>query len=484
MERSRIEFGTDGIRGIAGEYPLDPTTVLRIGQAIGVWLRKTAGDQPRIIVGRDTRISGNMLLHTLAGGLLSEGVNIFDTGIMTTPGLAFLTRQGSYDLGIIISASHNPFDQNGLKLIGPEGFKLADDAEADIETLIADLPGGDMRKHLGSFYEYHGKPLYLNHLAEGFNFDTLEDLAIVLDCANGAATPIAPDAFRRVGVLDLTTINAEPNGTNINVMAGSEYVRRDRATILNLIKQRRADVGIAFDGDADRVVCVTPEGMLIDGDHLLGILALELKAQGKLTGDTVVATDMSNSGLEHFLAEHGITLSRTKVGDRYVMDRLREKGYILGGEQAGHVILLDSDHTAGDGIYIALSVCAIIARNKRSGGPTLHQLASRIPRYPQVIASASMRQRADLDTVSGLDELRRETLKAFSNQGRVNIRFSGTEPNLLRAMVEGGPQTSMNEVVERALALCKLVARHTSTDQPTIDIVDCATGAPVTLQHK
>src|SRR5689334_8057662 len=196
MEQPRIEFGTDGIRGVAGEYPLDPATVLRIGQAIGIWLRKTAGDQPRIIVGRDTRISGHTLLHTLSGGLLSQGVNIYDTGIMTTPGLAYLTRQGSYDLGIVISASHNPFEQNGLKLIGPEGFKLADDAEADIETLIADLPPDDMRKHLGFFHPYHGKSLYLSHLSEGFNFDTLEDLAVVLDCANGAASPIAPDAFR------------------------------------------------------------------------------------------------------------------------------------------------------------------------------------------------------------------------------------------------------------------------------------------------
>jgi phosphoglucosamine mutase len=482
VEKQRIEFGTDGIRGIAGEYPLDPATVQNIGRAIGIWLHTTVGDNVQALIGRDTRISGHMLLHSVASGLLVEGINVVDLGVMTTPGVALLTRQNGFNLGIVISASHNPFEQNGIKLIGPDGFKLEDAAEDQIERLMAELPTARSANKLGYFSEYPAKSQYLNHLTAGLSFDLLEDLGLVLDCANGAGSPIAPDAFRRVGVLELLTINADPDGSNINAGAGSEYVRRDRSQMLQLIREHKADLGIALDGDADRVIAVTSEGMLVDGDHLMGILALELKAQGKLNGDTVVATDMSNSGLEHYLAEHGIKLSRTKVGDRYVMEGLRKNGYILGGEQAGHIIILDGDHTTGDGIYVALQLAAMVVRNKHSHGPTLHELASRIPRYPQVIASVTLNKRTDLNEVAGLEALRRATLEAFNQHGRVNIRFSGTEPNVLRAMVEGGPQNSMNEVVERALALCSLVAQHTDTSQPNIDIVDCATGAPVRVR--
>ncbi len=483
-EQSKIEFGTDGIRGIAGSYPLDPATVLIIGRAIGMWLRQQSGDLPRVLIGRDTRVSGNMILHTLAGGLLAEGIDAVSTGVISTPGIAHLTRQGKFALGIVISASHNPFEQNGIKLFGPDGFKLADAGEEAIEALIAGFDANQPTSRLGFFTEANEQTEYVTHLAAGYDFDTLEDIGVVLDCANGAASAIAADAFRRAGVLRLIKMNAEPNGININVQAGSEVVRRDRTPILDTIRVNQADIGIAFDGDADRVVFVTPEGMLVDGDHILGILALELQQQQKLPGATVVATDMSNSGLEHYLKDHGIQLSRTKVGDRYVMDRMRQNSYALGGEQAGHIILLDDQHKSGDGIYVGLLVAALVARNKRNGGPTLHELATRIPRYPQVIASAHLQQRTDLAQVPGLADLERETLTSFDNKGRVNIRFSGTEPNLLRAMVEGGPQTTMEQVVERAISLCMCVAQATASPQPDIDLVDCATGAPIKLDTR
>jgi phosphoglucosamine mutase len=478
----RIEFGTDGIRGIAGEYPLDPATVLNIGRAIGMWLRQRSNGSSRVFIGRDTRISGHLLSHTLVSGLLAEGVSVYSLGEISTPGVAYLTRQTQVDLGIVISASHNPCEQNGIKVFGPDGFKLDDADEEVIEHLIASMDSSPARTAFGRFADSDAPALYPAHLASCFEQGALDNLKIVLDCANGAGYATGPDAFRRAGASNLVEINTQPNGLNINVAAGSEYVRRDRTAILEAIRANGADLGIAFDGDADRVVFVTPEGMLVDGDHLLGILAVELKQQGKLSGDTVVATDMSNSGLEHFLKDHSIALSRTKVGDRYVMDRMRQDGFVLGGEQAGHIILLDGVHTAGDGIFAAMLVASIVARNKRNGGPTLHGMAACIPRYPQVIASAHLSGRIDLVQVAGLADLQHETLAAFDNAGRVNMRFSGTEPNLLRTMIEGGPNTLMAEVVDHALALSLLVAQATGTPDPRIDLVDCVTGAPIARQ--
>jgi phosphoglucosamine mutase len=256
-------------------------------------------------------------------------------------------------------------------------------------------------------------------------------------------------------------------------------IRRDRAGMVATMREHHADLGIAFDGDADRVVFVTPEGMLIDGDHILGILGVAFQTAGKLAGASVVATDMSNSGLAHYLEQHGIALSRTKVGDRYVMQRLREQHLVLGGEQAGHVIILDADHTCGDGIYVGLLVAALVARAKREGGPSLQTLAAQIPRYPQVIASAHLTSRVDLKQVAGLAQLEAEALASFDGKGRINMRFSGTEPNLLRVMVEGGPTTTTAEAVAIAQKLIAPVAVATGSHAPHVDLVDCATGAPI-----
>lgn len=477
-DQTLIEFGTDGIRGIAGEYPLDPTTVLHIGRAIGRWMRGQGA--ARALIGRDTRISGDMIGRALTAGLLAEGINLSDAGVMSTPGIAFITRHGHYDVGIVISASHNPVEQNGIKLFGPDGFKLSDEAEEAIERLIVNLPQGESTADLGAAEASDFRELYISHLTAFGAKRMLDNLTVVLDCANGAASNIAPEAFRRDGAR-VIEMNSAPDGLNINVNAGSEVVRRDREQLLAAIRANHADLGIAFDGDADRVVFVTPEGMLVDGDHTLGIMALEMHKAGALKGNTVVVTEMSNSGLEHFLRERGIGLERTKVGDRYVMDRLRSGGFTLGGEQAGHVIMLDADHTAGDGIYVGLLVATLVADARRAGGPSLYQMAARIPRYPQVIASAHLARRAELAQIDGLETLRRKTLDLFGGLGRVNLRFSGTEPNLLRAMVEGGPGTDLRQVIESALALCNLVAAATNTPSPRIDVVDCVTGAPVTL---
>ncbi len=476
-----IEFGTDGIRGVAGVFPLDPITVLRIGRAIGQWLAGQGQSVPSVLIGRDTRLSGDMLASALTAGLLAQGVQVADTGVISTPGVAFLTKQGGFGLGIVISASHNPFEQNGIKLFGADGFKLPDAAEEAIEALIAAQPdNAPSAPTLGTCQTLDARTIYVKHLVESLPEQALRGLKVVLDCAHGAAFSVAPQAFAECGA-QVFVLNAEPNGVNINVNAGSEHVRRDRSAMLAMLRAHDADLGIAFDGDADRVICVTPNGMLIDGDHMLGILAVSLQERGQLAGESVVATDMSNSGLADYLAVHGIALSRTKVGDRYVMERLREGLFTLGGEQAGHIILLDGVHGAGDGIYIGLLMASLAAARKAAGLGSLSEIAAQIPRYPQVIASAHLKARVDLTAVEGLAEAVEAVHTLFEDRGRVNLRFSGTEPNLLRAMVEGGANNTMQQVIESALRLCGMVAAASGTENPTIDIVDCVSGEPIHL---
>ncbi len=473
-----IRFGTDGIRGIAGEYPLAPATILAIGRAVGSWLRGRTS-RPTVLIGRDTRPSGPHIAHTLTAGLTAEGVTVDDTGILTTPGVAYLTRAFGYGLGLVISASHNPAEQNGIKLIGPDGFKLSDADEADIEAAIAAMLDGAHLPAAGFAPTRRADQLrerYLDHLLAGYAPDALRGLAVVLDCANGAAYALGPAAFARLGAA-VTALGASPTGDNINVRSGSEYVRRHRADLLAAIQAGSADLGIAFDGDADRVVFLTPAGTLIDGDHTLALLAGHLHRQGKLAEATVVATTMSNSGLEHYLRQQSIRLERTRVGDRYVLARMRERGYILGGEQAGHVILLDGEHTTGDGLHIGLLVASLVAQEK----DVLDRIAAEAPRHPQVIASAHLNHRAPLEQVTGLQALVEETLATFDGLGRVDVRYSGTEPNLLRVMVEGGAQTTQPAVIARALAICRLVAEASATPQPRVDLVDCATGDKISI---
>jgi phosphoglucosamine mutase len=480
---SRIEFGTDGIRGVAGEFPLDMLSVMQIGRAIGRWQLSGAERGHRVVIGADTRRSSQWMAHTLAGALLSEGLDVENVGVVSTPGVAHMVRAYQFGLGIMISASHNPADQNGIKLFGADGFKLDDDAEAALEALINDTPlNGTVRSHdLGVYTAQHtSHECYREHLVADLPAEALRGVRVVLDCAHGAAFRVAPQVFADRGAA-VITLNAEPDGYNINRDAGSEHIRRDRAALHQRVVAEQADLGIAFDGDADRVVFVTPERMLIDGDHTLGLLALEMQAQGLLSGNTVVATEMSNTGLEDFLAQHHIHMSRTKVGDRYVMARLRERGFTLGGEQAGHIIVLDADHTCGDGIYAALKIALLVATSKRAGGPALTERALRIPRYPQVIASVHLSSRVELTTVPALVDLQAAALAAFGGKGRINMRFSGTEPNLLRTMIEGGPSTNLQTVVEQVMRLCEPVISATHTRQPKIDVVDCVTGAPVHL---
>ena len=482
-----VSFGTDGIRGIAGQPPLDVTTLTKIGRAIGSWAASARGDttdRSYVVIGMDTRQSSPFIAAQITAGLRLSGMDALLLGTMTTPELAHVVvhAQGR-PLGIMITASHNPYDQNGIKVFDYDGFKLSDAAESAVETLIAadnqttvETPTALLPINEALHDALHVD--FAHALLTGFPEKFLDGLVVVLDCANGAAHEIAEAAFQLAGAMAFV-INDAPNGLNINQKAGSEFVRRDRSALLAAIADYEADLGIAFDGDADRVVFVTPDGMLIDGDHAMGLLALKMQSDNRLPHNTVVATDMSNSGLEHYLRDHGITLERTRVGDRHVMDRMKVGGFTLGGEQAGHVIILDGKRTAGDGIYAGLQIAALAADHKRGDGQTLRDLAAAVPRYPQVIASAHLDRQIALDSVDGLAAMRSETLAAFGGQGRVNVRFSGTEPNLLRAMVEGGAANSLDEVADRARVLCHLIGAATGSADPRIDLVDCMTGAPL-----
>ena len=477
--KDAIRFGTDGIRGVAGEYPLSPEAILATGRAIGVWLHSQYGD-PTVVIGRDTRPSGQQLTHTLLAGLAAEGITADEVGVISTPGVAHLTRALDYSLGIVISASHNPHNQNGIKLIGADGFKLSDEDEEAIETLIAQkLTDGGVSHHFGQVRraEQH-RERYLQHLIAGLEPGSLDGLGVVLDCANGASYAVAPDVFAHLGAT-VTALGTAPTGHNINVRSGSEHVRRHSATLKAMLDDSDAQLGIAFDGDADRVIFLTRDGTLVDGDHIMGLLGEALHQDGALPGNTVVATTMSNSGLEYYLKQRGIALERTKVGDRYVMARMREGNFRLGGEQAGHIILLDEEHTAGDGIYIGLQVAALVARNPDA----LSDIVTNMPKFPQVIASAHLERQVPLADINGLQALVDDTLAAFDHLGRVNMRYSGTEPNLMRAMVEGGLNSSMDEVIERALALCNMVSEASRSNHAHIDIVDCATGARINLEQ-
>ncbi len=479
-KREAVRFGTDGIRGVAGAYPLDPQTCLVIGRAIGRWV-VSSGANLSVVIGRDTRISGGMIGNAITAGLLAEGVNVTDLSVMTTPGVAYLTLARKAAAGIVVSASHNPFEQNGIKLFGADGYKLSDDAEAAIEHLITEIDLASPVPALGLWRtDLAAANDYVLWLTKPYPRRTLSRISLVLDCANGAASELAPAVFRELGAR-VHSLKASPNGVNINVSSGSEFVRRDRAPLLSAMRAENADLGLAFDGDADRVVAVTPDGMLLDGDHILGILATWWKEEDVLPPEnTIVATEMSNSGLADYLAAHNLKLERTKVGDRYVMERMRAGGFTLGGEQAGHIIMLDDQkRTAGDGIYVGLLLAFIATQTIIDKTPDLSALAREIPRYPQVIASAHLAGKVPLETVAGLSERTAAALASFAGKGRVNLRFSGTEPNLLRAMVEGGPASTLNEVIRHALDFCGLVAIATKSDNPRIDVVDCMSGALV-----
>ena len=424
-------FGTDGIRGVAGEYPLDPATTYAVGQALGTWLRG-GGHTEEVVLGMDTRESGAWIAGHVAGGLLAAGVRARSAGLITTPGVAWVTRTGPFSLGVMISASHNPYQDNGIKVIDHSGFKLPDAAEHAIEQeIFRILEQGVTPRAVPLATDRGLDEAYLASLAAALP-EGLDGLHVVIDGANGAASGLAPELFRRLGAR-VEAIHCAPDGRNINRDCGSLHLEALRASVL----AAGADCGVAFDGDADRALFVAGTGRIINGDAAMLITGVEWKRRGRLKGDVVVATVMSNLGLEVALGRHGVGLVRTQVGDKYVLEEMVKRDAAIGGEQSGHIIFREFA-TMGDGMLTALRVLGVA---QASGSP-LADLAAELETFPQLLENVRIKERRPLDAMPRVVDAIRAAEAAFGSEGRVLVRFSGTEP-LARVMVEARDAASV-----------------------------------------
>ena len=449
-------FGTDGVRGLANDL-LTPVLAVQLGEAAARVLtrdtpasKRSRSGRPRAIVGRDTRASGEFLDHAISAGLASSGVDVTRVGVLPTPAIAHLTATQDIDLGVMISASHNPFQDNGIKFFARGGYKLEDAVEDEIESLLGkveDLPTG-----AGVGRVIKGETVadrnYINHLVDSVATD-LSGLRIVVDASNGAASNVGPAALRAAGA-EVIAINASPDGLNINAGCGSTHPEQ----LQGYVRSVGADMGVAYDGDADRCLAVDTEGNLVDGDQIMGMLAVGMKADGTLGSDTLVVTVMSNLGLHLAMREHGIRIIQTGVGDRYVLEKMLQGGFTLGGEQSGHVI--DTIHaTTGDGVLTSLRVAARLKRT----GKTLAELASIVTRLPQTLINVKGVDKAAAGTDQAVQDAVAAAEARLGETGRVLLRPSGTEP-LVRVMVEAATQDeadsvarSLAEVVKSNLAL-------------------------------
>jgi phosphoglucosamine mutase len=440
-------FGTDGIRGVVNAG-LDADLAYKVGLAAAIVLAKNKkpGEKPLVTIGKDTRISGDLLKGSLISGLCTAGADVLDLGTLPTPGVAWVTVDEEADAGIVISASHNPFEHNGIKIFNGKGFKLSDELEEKIEDIVLfgsnNVPmktHGDIGKV--SYVAPKASEDYIDHLEATID-STLGGLHILVDCANGAASATAARLFDRFSKLRTDVINADPDGVNINDQCGSTHMD----ALAAMVKAGHYDMGIAFDGDADRCLAVDEQGSLIDGDQIMAACGLDMKAKGGLPGDTVVATVMSNLGFHVYAREHGMKLECTDVGDRNVLERMVEKGYALGGEQSGHMIFLDHA-TTGDGQLTALQILALL----KESGKKASQVFSACPRYPQVlinvpVADNDVKKAAMASPLLAQAVAREE--EALGDEGRVLVRPSGTEA-LMRVMVEARSQETAQETAQR-----------------------------------
>jgi len=445
---SRKYFGTDGIRGLANRV-ITPELALKVGQAAGLAFQR--GDHPnRVVIGKDTRLSGYMIEYAMVAGFTSVGMNVLLLGPIPTPAVAMLTRSLRADLGVMISASHNPFHDNGIKLFGPDGFKLSDEVEHEIEALI----GTDLAPRLSGSADLgrakrvesvHARYIEFAKRTLPRNMD-LDGLRIVVDCANGAGYKVAPEALWELGA-EVVSIGVEPDGFNINRDVGSTSTD----ALARKVRELRADIGIALDGDADRVAIIDEKGQLVDGDQLMAVVARSWRDEGRLSRPGIVATVMSNLGLERHLGELGLSLARTAVGDRYVLEHMREHGYNLGGEQSGHIILSDYA-TTGDGLLAALQVLAVVKAQQRPVSEVCHCFEP----LPQILKNVRYKAGEPLaqGSVVTAIEASRERL---GSHGRLVIRPSGTEP-VIRVMAEGDDRDLVQRVVDDVVEALQNVA--------------------------
>ena len=437
-------FGTDGVRGVANEYPMTAEMALNIGRATA-HLFKRKGHAPKILIGKDTRLSGYMFENALVSGICSMGVDAIMVGVIPTPGIAFLTSSMRVDAGIVISASHNPFQDNGIKIFSDDGFKLPDEKELAIEAMIF---ANNMQKlhpspsELGKAYRMDdARGRYIVFLKHSFPREfTLEGTKVVLDCANGATYRVAPDTFFELGA-EVTTLFDDPDGKNINVKCGSQHPETLAAEVL----KKGADVGFAFDGDGDRLIAVDEKGTVLTGDQIIAVCANAMKKEGSLTNNLVVRTVMSNIGLSVALKNMQVDSVMTKVGDRYVLEEMQAKGGAIGGEESGHIIFLQH-HTTGDGILTALQVLSAM---KKEGKP-LSELAKIMQVFPQSLINVDTKSRPEISTVPEIVSAIKAVEKKLGDKGRVLVRYSGTQ-NMCRVMVEGPTK-------EETIEYCKQIA--------------------------
>jgi phosphoglucosamine mutase len=448
---SKRYFGTDGIRGTANSHPMTAEVALRVGLAAGKLHRSDSDRRHLVVIGKDTRLSGYMVEPALVAGFTSVGMDVRLFGPLPTPGVAMMTRSMRADLGVMISASHNPFIDNGIKLFGPDGYKLSDEREAEIEALMDEGLQADLAppRELGRVVRIDDAQARYVEIAKASipRKLSLAGLRVVVDCANGAAYKVAPTALYELGA-EVIPIGVDPNGANINEECGSTHPQ----AMAKAVKQYRADIGIAVDGDADRIAICDEKGQLVDGDQILAIIAGAWIKQGRLSGGGVVATVMSNLGLQRFMEAKGLSLERTKVGDRYVMARMRDGGFNIGGEQSGHIILSDLS-TTGDGLMSALQVLAVMVETKQP----MSALARQFDPVPQKMVNVKialggepMKSDAVLSAIAAAEG-------KLNGSGRVLVRPSGTEP-LIRVMAEGDDERLIARVVKDIADAVKLAA--------------------------
>jgi len=440
----RKYFGTDGIRGQSNMFPMTPDLAMRVGIAVGTIFRNGA-HRHRVVIGKDTRLSGYMLENAMVAGFTAAGLDVFLLGPIPTPGVAMLTRSLRADIGVMISASHNPFADNGIKLFGPDGYKLSDEMESQIEDLLdKDMTAQLAKSHeIGRAKRVEGDIYrYIEHAKRTLPRDvTLQGLRVAIDCANGAAYKVAPLALWELGA-DVVTIGNEPNGVNINLDCGSTHPE----TLAKKVHEVRADIGIALDGDADRVLIVDENGTVIDGDQLMAVIADGWASEGTLKGGGIVATVMSNLGLERYLNGRGLDLHRTKVGDRYVVEHMRQHDFNVGGEQSGHIVLSDFG-TTGDGLVAALQILACVKRQ----GRTVSEVCNRFEPVPQILKNVRVSAGKPLED-SVVRAAIADAEAELAKSGRLLIRPSGTEP-LIRVMAEGDDRAQVERIVNELIGV-------------------------------
>ncbi len=439
-------FGTDGIRGEAGVFPLDKHTISVIGQSLAKQFRRKLGRDARFVIGRDTRESGMWIENAFCAGAAIENAECSSAGVITTPGVAFLTKILDFDAGIVISASHNPFEDNGIKIFSPTGRKLDAEAERRIEEDIfsddhkvsADNSKIIANKIIANDEEVHFQELYLNYLIEEFKTLQLEKFKMVIDCANGAASGLAPRLFETFGA-ETVVINNHPDGRNINKNCGSLHIE----SLQRKVVEEKADFGVAFDGDADRSLFVDENGAFVDGDAVLWIMAQHFHSTYDLVDNAIVATVMSNIGLELALNSKNIKLLRTPVGDKFVLRELLDTGITIGGEQSGHIIF-PKKSLVGDGMFTTLYLLEALRSNKKS----LSAMTEGFTRFPQILINVKVREKLPFESVPEISDTARQVEKALGERGRLLLRYSGTE-NLARVMIEGESQSEIEELANR-----------------------------------